>query len=174
MLPLICAGILVTSSVTGAEDKKPTVQPAKCGMIRRLHELNGIYLAGQPSGKDLEVARKKGIKSIINLRPKRELSFNEEAIAKKLGMKYYHVPFAAPETLTDKVFDQVRTILKDKENRPILLHCGSANRVGAVWLAHRMLDDKLSFEEARKEARTVGLRTQAYLAKAWKYVQKNK
>jgi protein tyrosine phosphatase (PTP) superfamily phosphohydrolase (DUF442 family) len=70
------------------------------------------------------------------------------------------------------VFVEARKQLKAAE-RPILLHCGSANRVGAVWLPYRVLDAGLAWDAALAEAKTIGLRTPALEAKAMDYVQRH-
>ena len=51
------------------------------------------------------------------------------------------------------------------------MHCASANRTGAVWLAHRIVDGGLEFEAALAEARQVGLRTPAYEDRVREYVE---
>ncbi|MBI1312566.1 methyltransferase domain-containing protein [bacterium] len=51
-----------------------------------------------------------------------------------------------------------------------MVHCASANRVGAVWLAHRVLDAKIPVEASLAEARAVGLRTSAYEQRAYEYI----
>ena len=56
----------------------------------------------------------------------------------------------------------------------MLLHCASSNRVGAVWLAYRALDGGLSIEEAKAEAKIVGLKSPALEAKAIDYVKRKK
>jgi hypothetical protein len=55
-----------------------------------------------------------------------------------------------------------------------LVHCFSAGRVGAAWLAHRVLDDGLSVEAALDEANTIGLKKDDYIQKAKDYVQRMK
>jgi uncharacterized protein (TIGR01244 family) len=85
------------------------------------------------------------------------------------GMAYVHVPFADADGLTDAVFDTLREQLKNAE-RPILLHCNSANRVGAVWLAHRVLDGKLTYDDAAAEARTIGLKDDDLDKRARQYI----
>ena len=91
----------------------------------------------------------------------------------RLGMRFQRLDFQGPDSLTDAVFDQTRQTLRDAEtrNQAVMLHCGSANRVGAIWLVHRVLDDGLSLEEAEREAREVGLRTEGYLVRAKQYIQ---
>ena len=89
-------------------------------------------------------------------------------------MNYVHLPFRSPDSLTDEVFDRVRKILGDPERKPVFVHCGSANRVGAVWLVHRVLDDKVPLDRALKEAKKVGLRAPAYVDKAKDYIARHK
>ena len=83
---------------------------------------------------------------------------------------YYHISFKTPESLTDKVFDSVRGLLNEKVKQPLIIHCSSANRVGAVWLAHRVLDGGISYDKALTEAKTVGLKLSAYEDKAKAYI----
>jgi hypothetical protein len=41
-----------------------------------------------------------------------------------------------------------------------------------LWLVHRVLDDGLKFEDAAKEAETVGLRAPALKEKAKEYIER--
>lgn len=165
-----------TTAGQSTETQKDTDQQLcrdQCGAIKQLHRLGGIYLAGQPSVDDLKKARDRGIKTIVSLREPKELNWDEEAAATQLGLQYQSIPFRSPESLTDAVFDKARKVLSDKEKRPLMLHCGTANRVGAVWLVHRALDDGVPVAQALDEAKTAGLRTPAYVDKAIDYVNRH-
>lgn len=134
--------------------------------------MEGVFLASQPSEADFAQASMGGIRTVINLRHDFEnQDMNEATVVQDLGLNYVHVPWNGPEELTDEVLDELRAQLNQAE-RPILMHCASANRVGAVWLAYRMLDGGLSAEEALAEAKTVGLKSPAYEAKALDYVER--
>lgn len=148
--------------------------PCELGAIRKLHRVDDLYLAGQPSADDLRLAAKQGIRTVINLRTAEELTFDESAVLKELKLEYHHFPFRAPETLTDKVFDETRKLLQSDKSRPVLLHCASANRVGAVWLAARVLDEGIDWDRALSEARTIGLSTPAYEQKAREYIERQR
>lgn len=160
---------------THAEEHHPpmaaeSLEPYECGTVTRLHTFEGVFLASQPSEADFEQASMGGIRTVINLRHDAEMpGMDEEGVVQGLGLNYVHVPWNGPEEMTDEVLDSLRTHLNEGE-RPILLHCKSANRVGAVWLAYRMLDGGLSEEEAKAEAKTVGLKSPAYEKKALDYV----
>lgn len=146
------------------------LEPYECGSVTRLHTFEGIFLASQPAAADFEQASMGGIRTVINLRHDFEMpDMNEQEVVQGLGLNYVHVPWNGPEELTDEILDALRMELGQAE-RPILLHCASANRVGAVWLAHRMLDGGLSADEAKAEAKVVGLKSPAYEAKVLDYV----
>ena len=152
--------------------QEPKLEACELGSTYNVHRLGKIYLAGQPSADDFATAKKDGIKTVINLRTPGELPFDEKAVLKGLGLEYHHIPFAAPETLKDEIFDKSLKVLGDRKKQPVLLHCASANRVGAIWLAHRVLTDKIPYDKAIKEAKEVGLKSQPYEAIAKVYIEK--
>jgi uncharacterized protein (TIGR01244 family) len=143
---------------------------AQLGETAPVHAEGNIFLAGQPGADDLVVLADRGIKTVVSLRKPEEVEWDEAAAVRAAGMEFVAVPFDGAEELTDEVFDQVRTVLKDKSDEPLVLHCGRANRVGAVWLAHRVLDDGVGIDAALEEAKTVGLRTPEYIDRAKDYI----
>ncbi len=179
-LAVFCVVVLATNHlaaqtsspvVATPQEKKMVLKKHTIGNIRPLHVWNDIYLAGQPTPDDLTRLKVRGIKTIINLRRTQELSWDQASLVKQLGMRYVHIPFQGPRQLNPEVFDKVLQVLRDKKRRPLMLHCASANRVGAIWYAYRVLDGQLSPEAARKEAQAVGLHTPEYLLKAQAYVE---
>ena len=152
----------------------PAVVESQLGMTRNVHSFGPTLLCGQPSREELADAKSRGIRVVITLREKDEVSWDESSVVKKLGLEYHDYGFRAPADLTDKVFDGVRQALRNTKEKPVLLHCASANRVGAVWLAHRVLDAGVSVEKATEEARIVGLRTAAYEQRALAYIAAEK
>jgi protein tyrosine/serine phosphatase len=77
------------------------------------------------------------------------------------------------ESLGDKQFDAVRDILRDAGNRPALVHCQAANRVGALMLPYLTLDEHIPLDEARHMADLIGLRSPDYAALAIEYVRRH-
>ncbi len=157
-----------------AEASELRLEKCELGHATPVHRFGNVYLAGQPAEEDFPKLKSDGMRTIINLRPDKELPWDEGAAVKRAGMKYVHVPFRGEEQLTSSVFDKVLGVLRDKESGPTLLHCGSANRVGAIWYAHRILNDDLNPVEAELEAKQVGLRDAGYLEKAKEYVETEK
>ncbi|MCG8449847.1 MAG: hypothetical protein MI725_09750 [Pirellulales bacterium] len=149
---------------------KNALQPVEIGRIAPLHKFGEIYLAGQPVPEALPVLKQQGFNTILTLRKSDEVSWDEQAATEEQGMQFVQVAFQGVGELTPEVFDKVLEVLRDETRQPLLFHCGSANRVGAIWYAFRVLDDKLSHEEALAEAKAAGLRTEGYVEKAREYV----
>lgn len=103
--------------------------------------------------------KKEGYVSIINFRLADEPGANvdgERAAAQAASMKYIYLPFnvAQPDP---KVVDQFLAAVADKSNQPVFIHCGSANRVGGLWMIKRVLQDKWAADRALAEAEAIGL-----------------
>lgn len=159
---------------------KPQVAEAEApkavtiGDVRNVHFVAGCYTAGAPTEADFALLAKQGVKAVINVREAGETSFDEAAAAKEAGLDYYHIPFSKPDTLTDEKFDAVREALKKHAGKDVFIHCGSANRVGAVWYAKRVIDDGIEPAAALTEAKTIGLRTDWLIEKADNYIARQR
>ncbi len=147
------------------------LQKTQLGSTNPVHLCGKVYLAGQPGSQDLKEAKRLGVECVVSLRDPGELPWNEAEAAKEAGLKFLQLPVKSPDALTDEVFDKVREILRDSADHSVLLHCGAAVRVGAVWLAFRVLDQGVPYEQALAEAHTIGLRVPAYEAKAKAYIE---
>jgi uncharacterized protein (TIGR01244 family) len=117
--------------------------------------------------------RKEGYVSVINLRLPTEEGANVEAgraAAQAAGLKYIHLPFDAsmPDS---KVVDSFLAAVADRNNQPAFIHCGSANRVGGMWMIKRALQDKWPLDRALAEAQAIGLNSAALTAFATSYIK---
>ena len=156
----------------GADSSTAEVVACPLDGIRNVHRLENIYLAGQPSEKGLQTAKAEGIRTVVNLRHANETTgFDEPHAVKEAGLTYVHLPWNGKEELTDSVFEKARELFASAE-RPILMHCGSANRVGALWIPWRVLDGNIGLEDALAEAKTIGLTSTEYEQKARDYISR--
>ena len=92
----------------------------------------------------------KGFATIIDLRTENEGIAEEKKNAKLAGINYINIPVTGAG-INDK---QLATFTKMIESvqRPVLVHCASGNRVGAIWTTYRLskgIDPKIAFEEGR-------------------------
>ena len=161
--------LFVSTTSFAQRQSAPKVEAVELGTTRNCHVCGNLFLAGQPQPDDIQELKKKGIECVITLRFADEIDWNEKTAVTDAGLKYVSIPFGGDETLTDDVFARVRELLNDQQTKT-LLHCGSANRVGGVWLACRVLDQGVDLETAVREAKQVGLRNPAYEKRAKEYI----
>ena len=97
-----------------------------------------------------------GFKTVINLLSAKEGEAKEAASAKAAGLNYVNLPVTELAPVADQVAAFTR-LVQDPANYPILLHCESSNRVGALWALYRA-GTGVPAEIAVQEGRTVGLK----------------
>jgi len=135
-----------------------------------------VACGGATETSALDGLAKDGFKSVINLRMASEANANIElnaAHARSLGLNYVHIPFNAAQP-EPRVLEQFLAAIANKANQPAYVHCGSANRVGAVWLVKRVLQDGWTIEKATEEAKLIGLRSEPLEKFALSYIAAHK
>lgn len=119
----------------------------------------GIITAGQPNAAQLEELARGGIEIVADLRAASEdRGFDEPGAAARLGLEYHSIPVVGA-SIGAREFAAVRALLRARGTRPVLVHCKSANRVGAALIPWLVLDQHRSPEDALAIARRVGLRS---------------
>lgn len=167
--PAVLLVTLVGCSEPPTAGPETQLESIQVGEMKKLHVRGEFFLGSQPSESDLALMKLTGLRTVVNLRKPEEMKFAEADVVLGLGMSYVHLPWNGPAELTDEVLDLGRAALNDQP-KPLLLHCASSNRVGAIWLAWRVLDDGADLETAAAEAKTVGMRTPEYLELAMDYI----
>ncbi len=135
-----------------------------------------VACGGATETSALDGLAKDGFKAVINLRLATEPNVNIEANAahaKSLGMNYIHIPFNGQQP-DPKVVDQFLAAIANKANQPVYVHCGSASRVGAVWMVKRVLQDGWAIDKATEEAKLIGLRSEPLEKFALSYIESHR
>ncbi len=112
---------------------------------------------GPPTESALEYAARHGFKTVIDLRLPEEGTAETQAQAEALGLEYHSVR-VTPRTLGMWQADEIAEILRRPKNRPAILHCGSGNRVGAVWALYSYKYRNMKPDGALEEGTRAGLR----------------
>lgn len=118
-----------------------------------------IMCGGATTSEAFPELKKRGFASIINLRREQEPGVDipgAKAAAATAGLKYIHIPVEGSKP-DPKSADAFLAAVTDKTNQPAYIHCGSANRVGAMWLIKRMVVDGWDAARATEEAKAIGL-----------------
>lgn len=117
---------------------------------------DGLFCAGQPSAEELALCAEQGVKTVINLTLASEQSFDEQRVAAGLGLGYHHLPIAGPKDMSADNCQALRALLAEAP-KPVLLHCGTANRAGGMLAAMAYHCEGESLDSALAQGRRGGL-----------------
>lgn len=127
----------------------------------------------QPSQAAYSKLAANGFRSVLNLRTAQEGADTEREHVEKSGLRYINIPVLTSE-LKNEQADQFIQAVKDKSNHPMLIHCGSANRVGAFWMIYRVIEQGWTEEKAYEEATRIGLTSPVLKKFAEDYIASHK
>lgn len=133
---------------------------AQAQLMNRAEPLPGITSAGQPDEASLAAIAEEGYVAVIDIRGEQEdRGIDEKAIVESLGMQYINLPVAGPDAVTYENANALDELLAGIDG-PVLLHCASSNRVGAI-LALRERMNGGSAEAALELGLAAGMRSPA-------------
>jgi uncharacterized protein (TIGR01244 family) len=108
----------------------------------------GITTSGQPSAEQLKSAAAAGYKTVIDLRTAAEdRGMDEKATVEKLGMAYRNLPVDGAKDITYANATTLDKMLSEAK-RPVLIHCSSGNRVGALLALRAKLNGVVDDDSA--------------------------
>lgn len=94
---------------------------------------SGVVTGGQPSEATLRKFAASGYGVVIDMRAKVEdRGFDEQKLAASLGMSYVAFPVAGANDISFEKAAEFDKILAGIDG-PVLVHCASGNRVGALF-----------------------------------------
>ena len=96
-----------------------------------------------------------GFKSVVSLLTEEE-NAEEAGEAEAAGLAFTRIGVSTTAPTRDQV-ERFAEIMADASRYPVLVHCGSSNRVGAIWALYRA-EQGVPAEIAIQEGRTVGLK----------------
>ncbi len=115
-----------------------------------------IANAGLLHDGGLEEAQRLGFKLVVDLRGVNEKGVSEEKnLAGTLGINYFNIPVTERAPEWGQV-DALAALIHDPFNYPVLVHCVSSNRSGAIWALYRARVGVSPFT-AVEEGQTAGL-----------------
>lgn len=120
----------------------------------------GVCTGGRPRPRQLQQARTAGIKMVVSLcSPSERDDYDEATLAAAFGMRYLNIPVAGPSDLTLANAQLLADALVNTPANPVLVHCISSNRVGALFALKAHQIDNLGIERSIAVGRLAGLTT---------------
>lgn len=163
--------VLATLSLAIAQDRE-TLPGAK-----NYTRVDATVACGGATGVEaFPELRARGFAAVVNLREAGEPGADIDGAsraAQAQGLRYLHIPLSSRNPGAG-AFDTFLDAMKDPANSPVYIHCASANRVGAVWLAKRMLLDGWDEQRALAEAEAIGLSSPVLRDFALDYVRQHR
>lgn len=101
--------------------------------LTNCRQTGDVVFGSQPSPATLQYLADQGYTTIVSTRGLTELDWDERAAVEALGMRFVQIPMPSPVTgITDAQVAALDSVLAGHAG-PILLHCGSGNRVAGLW-----------------------------------------
>ncbi len=155
LLVILALAFAMTLTPALAQDEGPE------GVVNYTRLDATVACAGATPKEAMAGLKELGFVSVVNFRTAEEEGADIEgsqAAAAAAGLKYFHIPVRRP---TPEDVETFLEVVADTGNQPVYIHCGSANRVGAMWYIKRVQQDGWDSARAMTEAESVGLRSEA-------------
>lgn len=137
-------GFLLVLSACAGDPEVTAVSPLKVDLgevvaAGAVQPVNGLTAAGQPDEASFKVFADSGYRTVIDLRTAGESrGLDEPAVVEGLGMDYVSLPIGRDGITFDNA--QSLDALISSYDGPVLVHCGSSNRVGALLALRASMD----------------------------------
>ncbi|GJQ58138.1 MAG: hypothetical protein D8M57_07500 [Candidatus Scalindua sp. AMX11] len=144
--------------------KEPLVKEGGRSPLKLINErvpFDDIVTGGQPTYDQLKVAHESGFKVVVNLRTDKEIPSpaQESLWVGELGMRYYPIPVNGAKGISVENANLLEEVLSNRENYPLIVHCQSGNRVGALFALKAFHIDGKSVSESLTIGKRAGLGT---------------
>lgn len=149
----LIAPLVLTAALAGgcATTAAPAPLPAIADAVA---PVPGIVSAGRLQPGDIARVREAGIRHVIDLTPDAETpDFDEAAAVRAAGLGYSNLPLRGPMDLTRENALAFDALVRGAP-RPVLVHCASGNRVGAmaalraVWVEGKPVEEAIAIGKA--------------------------
>jgi len=131
--PVVILAALVLAACGG--ERFTVADPVACDLagLQNCRQSGNVVFSGQPSPAALQELRDQGFTTIVSTRGLAELDWDERALVESLGMRFVQIPMESPVTgITDAQVAALDSVLTARQG-PVVLHCGSGNRVAGLW-----------------------------------------
>ena len=117
-----------------------------------------ILVGGQPTEEQIRELAALGYRTIVSTRTEGERgSWDEASLAGELGLRFVLIPMAGADGLTEENALRLAEVLEGEDAYPMMVHCGSGNRVGALFALKAFYVDGVELEAAMEIGDEAGM-----------------
>ncbi len=159
LFALVFAPACKSNKGDGLRADYPPMKTAEMGTMRNVCVSGPIWFGGVPATTDLDLAKRRGIESVIGLcssDPDAEAELASHTSA--LGMRFLSVPIKPGLTTPAGTVDLVLGKLRESKDSPTLMYCESGGISAMFFAIYRVVYEDVDVEEALIEARRAGMK----------------
>ena len=158
MRPFLAILLVAALNLTACTSTRLTTAPVEVDGMANSVLAGDLLIGSQPSKEALIQLAGEGYGVILSARSEGEVEWDEKALVDSLGMKFIRIPMPSPvNEITDRQVELFDDVMNGADG-PVVLHCGSGNRVSglwAVWLVEKEgLKPKMAINLAEKTGLT--------------------
>lgn len=136
------------ASSAPASQPSPAAAPSQIVEVANARQpIAGVTTGGRPSDAQLQQAKAFGYHTVISLLPDTDAPGEAEAV-RALGMKFVSIPIPDADALTEDNARRLAAALDVPDAKPVLLHCASGNRAGALLALKAFYVDSATVDAA--------------------------
>lgn len=121
----------------------------------------GWVAAGQPTEARVREVVAAGALVLTLRRESENEPFDEQALVEELGGTFVRHATAGSDiddaSVRNALYDRIETLLES--DTPVYFHCGSSNRIGAIWALYLHERKGVDATEALEQGKAVGLKS---------------
>ena len=133
---------------------------ADLGDLARCFLAEGVYLCSLPDADAFELAQRRGVELVIDLRADAEpLSGDQVAarVVRDLGLVYEHEPIQA-DLMDDEHVDHVLDLLAEPREGQVMMFCENGSKAAMLFAIHRAVDRFVPVRVVLEDARQSGMK----------------
>lgn len=156
-LAVLSSALLLLGTLAAGAKEAPFGDRVGAAAVNYNRATPNIATAGKLGDGGIATLKALGFKTILDLRGPDEGIDKERADVAAAGLRYVNIPVTTKAPAADQIAP-FAAVIEDPLNWPVLVHCVSANRVGAMWALYRAAQG-VPGEVAVEEGRAIGLKT---------------
>lgn len=144
---------LLASGWVSAKDQVPYATQIN-DLVRYLRVTPNIATSGALTRDGIQELVKHSFQTVIDLRNESEGTPSEKKAVEAVGITYINIPVTS-EGINELQLTTFKQAL-EQAVPPVIIHCATGNRAGAMWTAYR-LNEGVAPEIAFREGRAAGM-----------------
>jgi protein tyrosine phosphatase (PTP) superfamily phosphohydrolase (DUF442 family) len=143
------SGPVPKTPASNASESQPSAAPSAqiVEITNARQPIPGVTTGGKPTEAQLQQAKTLGYRTVISLLPEADMP-GEAGEVQALGMKFVSIPIANASALTEQNARALAAAMDAPESKPLVLHCASGNRAGALLALKAFYADSATPDDA--------------------------